>query len=440
MQLIPQSSYYDQNAFGNSHNFKNSKTNKSHISDPSPMNDNPFNNAPLEAPLFTVQQVQELQRQMTLQAQQLQGGGGGEGGQSQPQSQQQQFQLSQSLGNAPNTQVNSSNAPFMIMTQLPVHATPFATNLISNSESNMVKPNQNQNQQQAPQEQTQQQQNPFGMSNTSFANLMEPAQLNSNVLHSSSQANYQFPQQQQQSQSTDNTHFIQNATSTNSSNIKNSNNSNLNSSTSNTYLEQLMRNAYAAQQQGEQHTLQQKQLLQQHLLQQQQQHQQLQQQSNPNHFSSQAGQQQGLGHTMDISSGLGSANIGNVGMGMGMGITTQQQALYTLGSTVEPVSTKEPQESRHSLDLVGWKNFWDDDEDINDGDEDEKDMIMPPAPEVPPFKAKAKRKLQEQDQAQQLQQMQQLQQQQQQEQHVRSTDTDTDVCTTHAFCHFAPRK
>jgi hypothetical protein len=412
------------------------------------MNDNPFNNAPSEAPLFTVQQLQELQRQMALQAQQLQGGGGqmalqaqqlqggggGEGGHSQPQSQQQQFQQSQSIGNAPNTQVHSSNAPFIIMTQLPVHATPFATNLISNSGSNMVKPNQ----QQAPQEQTQQQQNPFGMSNTSFANLMEAAHLNSNVLHSSSQANYQFPQQQQQSQSTDNTHCIQNATITNPSNINNSNNNNLNSSTSNTYLEQLMRNAYAAQQQGEQHTLQQQQLLQQHLLQQQQQHQPLQQQSNPNHFSSQGGQQQGQGHTLDMLSGLGSANIGNVGIGMG--ITTQQQALYTLGSTVEPVSTKEPQESRHSLDLVGWKNFWDDDEDINDGDEDENDTIMPPAPEVPPSKAKAKRKLQEQDQSHQLQQMQQLQQQQQQEQHVRSTDTDPNVCNTHTFVSFRSTK
>jgi hypothetical protein len=142
----------------------------------------------------------------------------------------------------------------MIMTQLPVQATPFAN-------------------QQAPPAQAQQQQNPFGMSYNSFANIMEPTQLNSNAhQYPSSQANYQFPPQQQQTQtqSTDNTNTStnasQNATSmkpsnSNNNNLNSSNNNinlnNLNSATSNTYLDQLMRNAYAAQQQGEQHTLQQ---------------------------------------------------------------------------------------------------------------------------------------------------------------------------------------
>jgi hypothetical protein len=302
----------------------------------------------------------------------------------------------------------------MIMTQLPVQATPFAN-------------------QQAPPVQAQQQQNPFGMSYNSFANIMEPTQLNSNAhQYPSSQANYQFPPQQQQTQtqSTDNTNTStnasQNATSmkpsnSNNNNLNSSNNNinlnNLNSATSNTYLDQLMRNAYAAQQQGEQHTLQQQQLLQQQqqLQQQNQQQQPWQQQSNLNPFPSQGGQQQGQGHTMDASTGLGGANSGNTGIG----ITKQQQALFTLGSSVEPVSMKEqPQESRDSLDLAGWKHFWDDDDDDNNDDGSEK--ITPPAPAsvASPSKAKAKRKLQEQSQPHQLQQL----------QHVRSTDTDTCVC------------
>jgi hypothetical protein len=61
------------------------------------MNNNPFNNTPSE--LFVAAAPQELQRQMALQAQQLQEGEVGED-KNQPQSQQPQFQQSQSLRNA----------------------------------------------------------------------------------------------------------------------------------------------------------------------------------------------------------------------------------------------------------------------------------------------------------------------------------------------------
>jgi hypothetical protein len=102
------------------------------------------------------------------------------------------------------SKLSNAPAPFMIMTQLPVQATPFGTNLNRNSSSSSNGSVEDGRVEGEPAGTSSASRKfniiPFGMSYTSF-NLMEPTRLNSSAQYPSSQANYQFPPRNSNSRS-----------------------------------------------------------------------------------------------------------------------------------------------------------------------------------------------------------------------------------------------
>ena len=279
------------------------------------MNNNPFNNAPSQAPLFTVSQLQELQRQMAANTQQQQTNSANSNAQQQGnQQQQQQQQANNTNTNATATASTNNNAtanssPFMIMTQVPVQATPFA---FPPNNNNNTAASQQQGQSQHPPNQQ-------GVPNATATATTTPQ--NVWAANASNNANFSqlLPGQQLQQQQ--------------AMNNSNSNNNNAN----NTYLQQLMRNVYASQQQS-----------------QQQPQFPMQQQPMP----------------MDTSNNSGNTNTNT-------NTNTTGGQLLTLGTSVRPVLIKREssdlwQESfsslkpaaggQDSLNEFGWKHFWDDDD------------------------------------------------------------------------------
>jgi hypothetical protein len=215
----------------------------------------------------------------------------------------------------------------MIMTQLPVQATPFGTNLNRNSGSNSSGNEGWRRVEGEPAGTSSASRKfnriPFGMSNTSFVNLSGtdavecrrsiPRRKRTPGFHHAT-ATFAVDRQLQ-------IRMLHRECYGMNPSISNNNNLNylstLNSATSNTYLNQLMSNAYAAQQQeGTARSLQRKQLLQQN------QQQQPWRQSNPNPISS-----QGRGNNMpDEHHGHVIWSRGANGGNMGMGSAKQQQA------------------------------------------------------------------------------------------------------------------